>query len=668
MQSEQEINTKEVYQVPAHLAETAHIKGFAEYQRLYDESIKHPEEFWDKLAKEYISWFRPYSDVRTGDFADGSVSWFVNGQLNACYQCVDRHLKDNADKVAILWEGDDPSSIRKMTYKELHKDVCRLANVLKCHGVRKGDTVAIYMPMVPEAAVAMLACARIGAPHSMVFAGFSAEALRERILDASSRVVITADQGLRGGRIVPLKTTVDEALIGCPDVKTVLVYKRTGGEVPFQVPRDVWMLDAMARQKAYCPCETMDSEDVLFLLYTSGSTGKPKGVQHTTGGYMLFAAVSTKYIFDIQPDSIYACVADVGWITGHSYIVYGPLALGTTTFMFESVPTYPTASRYWEMVDRHKITVFYTSPTAIRALMKFGDEPVKKCKLDSLRVLGSVGEPINPPAWRWFYDLVGKRNCAVVDTYWQTETGGIVFTSLPGATPLKPGSTTFPFFGVTPVLLDEEKKEVIEGNDVKGLLAFSSSWPALSRTIFNDHERYYNTYMKPYPGFYMTGDGCYRDADGYYWIIGRVDDVINVSGHRLGTAEVESALVTHDACAEAAVIGIPHEIKGQGIFCYCIFKEGYTSHEDTLVELKMEVRRHIGPFATPDHIVVVPGLPKTRSGKIMRRLLRKIATGFTHPDDLGDISTLADPQVVEEIIAAVYAQVPGLKKQEHQPS
>jgi len=662
---EQELPTSEVYSVPAHISESAHVKDMETYKKMYDESINDPEGFWGKMANEYISWFRPFTDVKFGDFQNGNVSWFLNGQLNASYQCLDRHLKERGDKVAILWEGDDPKDVRHVTYKELHRDVCKLANALKAYGVRKGDNVAIYMPMVPEAAVAMLACARIGAPHSMVFAGFSAEALRDRILDANAKVLITADEGLRGGRVVHLKQTADEALVACPSVQHVFLYKRTGNShVAFHAPRDVWMHEAMAQQKPYCPCETMDSEDVLFLLYTSGSTGKPKGVQHTTGGYMLYATITSKYVFDIHPDSVYACVADVGWITGHTYIVYGPLSLGATTMMFESVPTYPNPSRYWEMVDKHKITIFYTSPTAIRALMKFGDEPVKKYKLDSLRVLGTVGEPINPSAWKWFHEVVGRGKCAIVDTYWQTETGGIIFSALPGATPLKPGSTTFPFFGVKPVLVDEEKKEIIEGNNVKGLLCIASTWPSIARTIFNDHDRYFNTYLKSYPGLYVTGDGCHRDSDGYYWIIGRVDDVINVSGHRLGTAEIESALVSHDACSEAAVIGVPHDVKGQGIFCYCIFREGYSANEDTLIELKMEVRKHIGPFATPDYVVVVPGLPKTRSGKIMRRLLRKIATGYFEPSDLGDISTLAEPQVVEEIIAAVKAAIPGLKRPE----
>eukprot|EP01087_Luapelamoeba_hula_P008313 TRINITY_DN2075_c0_g1_i1.p1 TRINITY_DN2075_c0_g1~~TRINITY_DN2075_c0_g1_i1.p1 ORF type:complete len:672 (-),score=108.67 TRINITY_DN2075_c0_g1_i1:92-2107(-) len=652
----------ETLPVLADVAATAHISSFKQYQEMYEQSINDPDAFWSTMAKETLTWFQPFTKVRSGGFEHGDIAWFLDGRLNACYQCVDRHAAKTPDKVAILWEGDEPTDVRRITYAELLREVSRFANVLRAHGVRKGDTVAIYLPMVPEAAFAMLACARIGAMHSVVFAGFSAEALRERILDAKSSVVITADQGLRGGRTIALKHTVDEALLGCPDVKAVLVYKHTSHEIPFHAPRDFWLHEEMEKQRPYCPCEPMDSEDPLFLLYTSGSTGRPKGVMHTTAGYILYAALTTKYIFDIHPDTIYASVADVGWITGHTYIVYGPLALGTTTFMFESVPTYPTPSRYWDMIDRHKINVLYTAPTAVRALMKFGDDPVKPYSLESLRVIGSVGEPINPAAWKWLFEVVGRKRCPIVDTYWQTETGGVVFTPLPGATPLKPGSTTFPFFGVRPVLLDDSTKQELKENDVKGLLVIETSWPSISRTIYGDHKRYLETYMRPFAGYYFTGDGVYRDKQGYYWIIGRVDDVINVSGHRLGTAEIESALVAHPACAEAAVIGVPHDVKGQGIFCYCALREGFQDTENTIMELKMEVRKHIGPLATPDHLVIVAGLPKTRSGKIMRRILRKIATGYVDSASLGDISTLADPSVVESIVNDVSTKVKGWKK------
>jgi len=644
----------EAYPVLPHIRETAHIQGYEQYLEIYQRSVADPEGFWSELARETLHWSKPFDCVKSGDFLAGDIAWFSGGKLNASYQCVDRHAQKTPDKVAILWEGDEPSLIRKITYRELLHDVCRLANVLKSYGVKKGDVVAIYLPMVPEAAIAMLACARLGAPHSVIFAGFSAEALRERILDANCSILITADQGKRGGRVIPLKEIADEALLACPNVKTVLVHKRTHSEsVPFHPPRDIWLPEAMAKARPYCPAEEVDSEDLLFILYTSGSTGKPKGVVHTTAGYLLYAATTHRFIFDWHPQDIYACMADIGWITGHSYIVYGPLCNGATTFMFESVPTYPNPARYWDMVERHKINIFYTAPTAIRALMKFGNEHVGRHDRSSLRVLGSVGEPINGPAWKWYYEVVGDKRCSIVDTYWQTETGGIMITPLPGATVMKPGAACFPFFGVKPVLLDHKTGHAVEGNGLKGLLAISEPWPGMARTVFGDHDRYMTTYLKHYPGFYFTGDGCYRDEEGFYWITGRVDDVINVSGHRLGTAEIETALLAHPACSEAAVIAIPHDIKGSAIFVYCTLKEGYEPADTLATELKMEVRRHIGPFATPDHVVLVDDLPKTRSGKIMRRLLRKVATNQCSSEQLGDTSTLADPTIIKRLIESV---------------
>ncbi|KAL6080039.1 acetyl-coenzyme A synthetase 2 [Balamuthia mandrillaris] len=642
------------YVPPPGIQASAYINSLEQYQKMYERSVSEPEAFWGELAAEMLTWYRPFHHVQTGSFEHGDIAWFLGGQLNACYQCVDRHVFQNPDKVAILWEGDEPSMVKKVTYGELLREVSKMANVLKSVGVKKGDVVAIYMPMVPEAIVAMLACARIGAPHSVVFAGFSAEALRQRILDAKSTVLITADQGKRGGRIIPLKETVDEALLGCPDVKTVFVHKRTGANVPFHPPRDIDLKEAMDAQRPYCPCEAMDSDDPLFLLYTSGSTGKPKGLMHTIAGYLLYTSVTHRFVFDCHPDSdIYACVADVGWITGHSYIVYGPLCNGATTLMFESTPLYPDAGRYWDVVERHKVTIFYTAPTAIRAIMKAGNDIVKKYDRSSLRILGSVGEPINPTAWKWYYEIVGEGKCSIVDTYWQTETGGILITSLPGAVPSKPGSAGLPFFGVQPALLDGQSGQPITETEAEGLLALSHPWPGISRTVLGDHQRYLRTYMHAYKGYYFTGDGARRDSDGFYWITGRVDDVINVSGHRLGTAEIENSLVAHVSCNEAAVIAIPHDIKGSAIFCYCVLKERYEGTENLAAELKMEVRRHIGPFATPDHIVFVTGLPKTRSGKIMRRLLRKIASGESSPEDLGDTSTLADESVVQHLIDTV---------------
>eukprot|EP01128_Nolandella_sp_AFSM9_P011037 TRINITY_DN7757_c0_g1_i1.p1 TRINITY_DN7757_c0_g1~~TRINITY_DN7757_c0_g1_i1.p1 ORF type:complete len:693 (+),score=115.76 TRINITY_DN7757_c0_g1_i1:51-2081(+) len=625
--------------------------GKPEYDEMYRESIENPTAFWDKHAKQLISWFQPYTKVQDGSFAEGDVSWFQQGKLNMSYNCIDRHLEENADKVAILFEGDEVGTGRSITYRELSQEVGRLANALKRAGVRKGDAVCIYLPMIPEAAFAMLACTRIGAPHSVVFAGFSSQALASRILDAKCKVVITADEGRRGGRVVPLKPAVDEALLTTPSVETVFVQKHTGGDVAMKSGRDVWLADAMAAERPYCPPEWLDSEDVLFLLYTSGSTGTPKGVVHTQAGYLLYAMMTHKYVFDIHPGDVYACVADVGWITGHSYIVYGPLANGATTLMFESTPLYPDTGRYWEMIQRHKITQFYTAPTAIRALQKCGDEPVLKYDLSSLRVLGSVGEPINPTAWEWYYRVVGKEKCAVVDTYWQTENGGIIMTPLPGVTPVKPGSCTLPFFGIKPVLLNETTGALLTQNDVKGVLCVASPWPSVTRTVYGNHERYMNTYLRPYPNHYFTGDAAYRDKDGYMWIVGRVDDVLNVAGHRLGTAEIEKAFVTHASCAEAAVIGIPDDIKGMAIFAYCVLKHGYEPTADLLAELRSVIRSEIGPIATPKRIVAVAGLPKTRSGKIMRRILRKIATNES--DSLGDLSTIADPDIVPQLIEAV---------------
>lgn len=627
----------------------AQIRSMEQYTQLYRRSIEDPEAFWAEQARERLTWYRDFHTTADCDLASGVVSWFLGGRINVAYNCVDRHLATRGDKTAILWQGDDPDEVQHITYRELYHQVCRMANVLLQHGVRKGDRVAIYLPMIPAAAVAMLACARIGAIHTVVFAGFSADALRDRILDAAAVAVITADQGLRGGKVIHLKRTVDEAVLGAPGVRHVFVTKRTNAEVAVHPERDVNLDAAMARQRPYCPAEPMDAEDLLFLLYTSGSTGKPKGIAHTNAGYLLYTSLTHQYVFDYRDDDVYACVADVGWITGHSYVVYGPLANGATTVMFESTPLYPDPGRYWEMVARHRITQFYTAPTALRAVAREGDDWVAKHDRSSLRVLGTVGEPINPDTWEWYFRVVGQQRCAIVDTWWQTETGGIMITPLPGVTPMKPGAATLPFFGVDPVVLDEKGNEVA-GNGVSGLLAIRRPWPSMARTIYGDHPRYEATYLKPYPGYYLTGDGCNRDEDGYLWITGRVDDVINVSGHRMGTAEVESALVNHPACAEAAVVGFPHQIKGQGIFAYVVLAEGWEGDEAIVGEIRGEARHRIGPIATPDHILVTKGLPKTRSGKIMRRLLRKIAERNT--DNLGDTSTLADPSVVDALIAA----------------
>ncbi|WP_372868286.1 acetate--CoA ligase, partial [Pseudomonas sp.] len=618
-----------------------------DYQRLYRQSVEQPETFWAEQAKAFLDWSKPWDEVYSGDLKKGQASWFKGGQLNVSYNCIDRHLDQRGEQVALIWEGDNPAESANITYNKLHHHVCRLANVLKSRGVGKGDRVCIYMPMIPEATYAMLACTRIGAVHSVVFGGFSPDALRDRILDADCRTVITADEGVRGGKYVPLKANVDQALQSCPDVSTVVVVERTQGQIDWVQGRDIWYHEAVHAADSNCPAEPMDAEDPLFILYTSGSTGKPKGVLHSTGGYLLMAAMTHKYVFDYHEGDIYWCTADVGWVTGHSYIVYGPLANGATSLVFEGVPNYPDASRFWQVIDKHQVNIFYTAPTAIRALMREGEEPVKKTSRSSLRLLGSVGEPINPEAWEWYYHVVGEMRCPIVDTWWQTETGAILITPLPGATDLKPGSATRPFFGVQPALLDEQAKE-IDGPG-SGVLAIKASWPSQIRSIYGDHQRMVDTYFKPYPGYYFTGDGARRDEDGYYWITGRVDDVINVSGHRIGTAEVESALVLHDAVAEAAVVGYPHDIKGQGIYAFVTPMNGVEPSDELKKQLLDMVGKEIGSFAKPEMIQWAPGLPKTRSGKIMRRILRKIACNEL--DTLGDTSTLADPTVVDNLIS-----------------
>ncbi|HIM05718.1 MAG TPA: acetate--CoA ligase [Gammaproteobacteria bacterium] len=635
-----------IYPVALRNAEEAYIDE-ARYQEMYRRSIENPEEFWSEQAEKYLTYTKKWDQVMSYDYVTGAIAWFSGAKLNATVNCIDRHLEARGDQIAIIWEGDDPSEQKHISYKELHESVCRFANLLKSRGVGKGDRVSIYMPMIPEAAVAMLGCARIGAVHSVVFGGFSPDSLRDRILDSDCRVVVTADEGPRGGRPVPLKANVEIALAECPDVHTTIVVRRTGAEVPGDAKRDIWYHEGMASVSPDCEPEEMDAEDPLFILYTSGSTGKPKGVLHTTAGYQLYAAMTHQLVFDYKDGEVYWCTADVGWITGHSYIVYGPLANGATTLMFEGVPTYPDGSRFWNVVDKHAVNIFYTAPTAIRALMSLGDGPVLSADRTSLRILGTVGEPINPEAWEWYYRVVGGQQCPIVDTWWQTETGGILITPLVGATPLKPGSATRPFFGIQPALLDDEGNEV-DGAGV-GNLVIRSSWPGQMRTVYGDHERFVSTYFAKYPGYYMTGDGARRDEDGYYWITGRVDDVINVSGHRMGTAEVESALVLHDLVAEAAVVGYPHEIKGQGIYGYVTLMVGSDPNDELKRDLVNLVRKEIGPFAAPDIIQWAPGLPKTRSGKIMRRILRKIAA--SEIDDLGDTSTLADPSVVDDLVA-----------------
>ncbi len=621
------------------------------YLAWYKRSVEDPEGFWAEHGKR-IDWIKPYSKVKNTDYGypDVSIKWFEDGTLNVSANCVDRHLEKRGDQVAIVWEGDDPSEDKKITYRELHEKVCKLANVMKANGVKKGDRVTLYLPMIPEAAYAMLACTRVGAIHSIVFGGFSPDALAGRIEDCGSDFVITSDEGLRGGKKVPLKKNTDKAIeIAERDgasVRNVLVVKRTGGDVEMKEGRDIWYHEAMAEASADCPPEEMNAEDPLFILYTSGSTGKPKGVLHTTGGYLVYASMTHQYVFDYHDGEVYWCTADVGWVTGHSYIVYGPLANGATTLMFEGVPNYPSPARFWEVCDKHDVSIFYTAPTAIRALMGAGDDHVTKTSRKSLRLLGSVGEPINPEAWEWYYKVVGEERCPIVDTWWQTETGGILITPLPGATDLKAGSATRPFFGVQPQLVDNEGN-VLEGA-TEGNLCIIDSWPGQMRTVYGDHDRFVQTYFATYKGKYFTGDGCRRDEDGYYWITGRVDDVINVSGHRMGTAEVESALVSHDKVSEAAVVGYPHDIKGQGIYCYVTLMAGETPSDELKKELVAHVRNEIGPIASPDKIQFAPGLPKTRSGKIMRRILRKIAEDEF--GSLGDTSTLADPGVVNDLI------------------
>ena len=617
-----------------------------EFEELYKESINNPDQFWDREARNYLSWDKEWDVVKESDLAKGDINWFKGAKLNASVNCIDRHLECNGEKTAIIWEGDDPQDSLKITYKQLHESVCRFANALKKRGISKGDRVCIYMPMIPEAAYAMLACARIGAIHSVVFGGFSPESLKDRILDSDCESVITADEGLRGSKKIPLKNNVDTALEDCPNVHSVFVVKRTNADVDWNDKRDVDYQEIIDSVPSECEAEPMDSEDPLFILYTSGSTGKPKGVLHTTGGYLLQASISHKLVFDYKDDEIYWCTADVGWVTGHSYIVYGPLANAATTLMFEGIPTYPNASRFWEVIDKHKVNIFYTAPTALRALMAQGDEYVKSSSRNSLRVLGTVGEPINPEAWEWYYKVVGDSKCPIVDTWWQTETGAMMITPLAGSTPLKPGSATKPFLGIEPALLDENGKE-IEGEG-SGNLVIKSTWPSQIRSVYGDHQRCIETYYSMYPGYYTTGDGARRDKDGYYWITGRVDDVLNVSGHRLGTAEVESALVLHETVAEAAVVGYEHEIKGQGIYCYVTLMLGEDPSEDLKNDLIQLVAKEIGAIAKPDIIQWAPGLPKTRSGKIMRRILRKIASNEVN--DLGDTTTLADPSVVEELI------------------
>ncbi|MDP6109860.1 MAG: acetate--CoA ligase [Rhodospirillales bacterium] len=640
------MSDNEIFPVPAELAESAWANN-DKYLQMYKQSIDDNEGFWSEQGKR-LDWIKPYTQVKEVDYnaPDVSIKWYHDGTLNASVNCLDRHLEKRGDQTAIIWEGDEPTDDKTITYNELFEQVCRFANAMKNRGVKKGDVVTIYMPMVPEAAVAMLACTRIGAIHSIVFGGFSPEALAHRINDCKSNCVITADEGIRGGRPIPLKVNTDKALENCPGVETVFVVKRTGADINWVEGRDVRYFKACEKASSECAAEEMNAEDPMFILYTSGSTGQPKGVLHTTGGYMVYAAMTHQYVFDYQDGDVYWCTADVGWVTGHSYIVYGPLANGAITLMFEGVPNYPSMSRFWEVCDKHNVNIFYTAPTAIRALMRDGDEPVKKTSRKSIRLLGSVGEPINPEAWMWYYNVVGDGRCPIVDTWWQTETGGILITPLPGATELKPGSATRPFFGIQPQIVDADGAP-LEGA-CEGNLCIIDSWPGQMRTVYGDHERFVQTYFSTYQGKYFTGDGCRRDEDGYYWITGRVDDVINVSGHRMGTAEVESALVAHHDVAEAAVVGAPHDIKGQGIYAYVTLNAGVESSDELKKELVQWVRKEIGPIASPDWLQWAPGLPKTRSGKIMRRILRKI--GENDYSNLGDTSTLADPGVVDDLI------------------
>ncbi|HAL40906.1 MAG TPA: acetate--CoA ligase [Gammaproteobacteria bacterium] len=638
---------QDIYEVPASTASRSLIDE-AEYTALYRQSIETPETFWAEQAEGFLDWHRKWDRVVEADMPQGNVAWFSGAQLNVSVNCIDRHLADRADQTAIIWEGDDPQDDCHISYQTLADRVGQLANGLRSRGVGKGDRVCIYMPMIPEAAYVMLACARIGAIHSVVFGGFSPQSLKDRILDSDCQTLITADEGIRGGKHIPLKSNADEALLQCPNVHTVVTVRRSGADVPFQAGRDVWYHELTDGQATFATPEIMEAEDPLFILYTSGSTGKPKGVQHSSGGYLLHAAMTHKYVFDYQDGDIYWCTADVGWITGHSYIVYGPLANGATTLMFEGIPTYPDASRCWQIVDKHQVNIFYTAPTALRQLMSQGDDFVTSSSRSSLHLLGSVGEPINPEAWAWYHRVVGDGRCPIVDTWWQTETGGIMITPLPGATRLKPGSASKPFFGIQPALMDAEGN-LIEDEEAVGNLVITGAWPGQIRTVYGDHQRVIDTYYSTYPGYYFTGDGARRDADGYYWITGRVDDVMNVSGHRIGTAEVESALVLHSSVAEAAVVGYPHNIKGEGIYAYVTLMVGDDTDQEALLgELLSLVRKEIGPIAKPDLIQFAPGLPKTRSGKIMRRILRKIAANEL--DNLGDTSTLADPSVVEDLI------------------
>ena len=655
--------SEELYYPPESVSSKAHIASMEQYREMYEHSVNSPDEFWAEQAERFC-WFKRWDQVRSYNYdvtqGDIQIEWFKGGQCNITSNCLDRHLETRGGQTAILWEGNEPGENKSLTYRELHQEVCKFANVLKSHGVKKGDRVSIYMPMVIELSIAMLACARIGAIHSIVFGGFSSGALADRIVDSSCTVVITTDGGFRGAKAIPIKANADEAMTLAEKqgvhVKTCVVVQRVGEKVPVLMKngRDLWWHDEMSKADPVCEPEVMESEDPLFILYTSGSTGKPKGVMHTTAGYMIYTALTHRYVFDYHQGDIWWCTADIGWVTGHSYIVYGPLANGATTVMFEGVPTYPDAGRFWDVVDRLKITQFYTAPTAIRALMSCGEDFPSKYDLSTLRVLGSVGEPINPEAWRWYHKNIGKGKCPIVDTWWQTETGGILITPLPGCTPAKPGSATLPFFGIKPTVIEAETGKVIEGNGVTGVLALSEPWPGQMRTIYGDHDRFEETYFKLYPRYYFTGDGCRRDEDGYYWITGRVDDVINVSGHRIGTAEIESALVLHEAVAEAAVVGFPHEIKGQGIYAYVSLMEGVSASDELQKKLIKFVRKEIGPIAAPDVIQWAPALPKTRSGKIMRRILRKIAAN--EAEQLGDISTLADPSVVENLKAS-YAEM-----------
>ena len=644
------MSAHKIYPVSDNISNTALINKDS-YLEMYEASISEPDKFWAEQAEKFLTWDASWSEICSENFLTGDAKWFLDGKLNVSTNCIDRHLTDNREKIAIIWEGDSPEDSKHISYEELYSEVCKLGNLLRARGVKKGDRVCIYMPMVPEAAYAMLACTRIGAIHSVVFGGFSPEALKDRILDSNCKVVISANEGIRGGKSIPLKRNVDLALTDCPSVHTCLFVKRTSKNVDWLEGRDIWY-EQVNNYDASCEPEIMDSEDPLFILYTSGSTGKPKGVMHTTGGYLLMAAMTHKYTFDYKDGDIYWCTADVGWVTGHSYIVYGPLCNGGTTLMFEGVPTYPDASRFWQVIDKHRVNQFYTAPTAIRALMGLGNDFVEKTSRKSLRILGTVGEPINPEAWEWYYSVVGETNCPIVDTWWQTETGAHMLTPLPGATPLKPGSATLPFFGIQPALLDKDGRE-IEGPG-EGLLMIKRSWPSQLRSVYGDHKRFYETYFKPFPGYYFTGDGAKRDKDGYFWITGRVDDVLNVSGHRMGTAEIESALVLHKLVAEAAVVGFPHPIKGQGIYCYVTLMEGTSPCDGIHSDLIDLCKKEIGPIAKPDIIQWAPGLPKTRSGKIMRRILRKIAANDVA--ELGDTSTLADPNVILDLIENRYRE------------